>query len=158
MVSLALLGLTAYRVHHTKKLAGFYDPIVVELMVTAVLTMLWVPFAILGLLRRAVSSMTTGALHTEALGLFVLWVMWLVGSAIATNKWPSKAFCGFGKQCNVLIAIVALGWVAFGLLTLIVIAALMHYAAAHAGGTFGRGVGAGHNGAARGDKTLPDRV
>ncbi|KLO17786.1 hypothetical protein SCHPADRAFT_900338 [Schizopora paradoxa] len=46
LFSLILLGLTGYRIHHTKGLPNgfdFYDPVIAELLVTAIFTLLWVP-------------------------------------------------------------------------------------------------------------------
>ena len=57
--------------------------------------------------------------------------MYLVGAAIATNNWPSKHFIGTGKQAEVLVAIVALSWIAFSVLSMTGVLALMHHAAMH---------------------------
>ena len=45
MVSVALLGLTAFQVHQTEKFLGIHQPIIVELLVSAILTILWAPLA-----------------------------------------------------------------------------------------------------------------
>ena len=36
------------------------------------------------LLRRTRSELTSSGLHIESIGLFILWVMYLIGGAIAT--------------------------------------------------------------------------
>lgn len=45
------------------------------------------------------------------------------------HKWPNSTLTGFGKQAHVLNAIVAFGWIAFALLSIIMTTLLMHYAA-----------------------------
>ncbi|KAI5117620.1 hypothetical protein M0805_001220 [Coniferiporia weirii] len=154
--SIVELGLTGYRVRHTKSAAGFYgtllppplpepdkrpeeqtitnstpaDPIVVELLVTAALTLLWLPISGLAHLRKARDlSSGLGPLRGESAGNFVLWVMWLVGAAIATNKWPNKTLAGTGKEAHLLLGIVAFAWLPFAALSLAKVFVLMQYAA-----------------------------
>jgi len=142
VVSVILLGLTGFRVEHTRHIGKFYEPIIVELLVTSALTILWVPFAAWSLNNlRAASASGTGLTrtHPEPHGNFILWVMWLVGAAIATNDWPTAAVRGVGKQSRILAAILAFGWTGFALLTLIFVVTLMHHAAANAVGGTARG-------------------
>ena len=83
------LGLTAYRVHHTNDVEGSCDPVVVELIFTSILTMLWIPLAVLLHVRKS-HTLERGAargfapLHSEMVGLWVVWIFWLVGDAVAT--------------------------------------------------------------------------
>lgn len=85
------LALTAFRIHHTRSLFGTHDAIVAELLVTSILTILWVPVTLL-FHRSAggVGGTGTGAgtalspRHGETGGNLILWIMWLVGAAIAT--------------------------------------------------------------------------
>ena len=83
------LGLTAYRVHHTNDVEGYYDSVVVELIFTSILTMLWIPLAVLLHVRKS-HTLERGAargfapLHSEMVGLWVVWIFWLVGDAVAT--------------------------------------------------------------------------
>ncbi|KAH8103751.1 hypothetical protein DFH11DRAFT_1692428 [Phellopilus nigrolimitatus] len=130
--SIVELGLTGYHVRHTKTSAGFYDPIVVELLVTAALTLIWIPITVFAHVRKA-KSLHGGSgyapLHGESAGNFVVWVMYLVGGAIATHKWPSPAFAGAGKEGHVLLSIVAFAWIPFGVLSLVKVFTLMQYAA-----------------------------
>ncbi|THH05654.1 hypothetical protein EW145_g4638 [Phellinidium pouzarii] len=141
LTALAELGVTAFRIHHTNSVAGFYDAIIAELLVTSLLTLLWVPFTLL--FHRSAGTVGSGAgsssgrsrvspLHAETGGNSILWLMWLVGGSIATHKWPNRILAGFGKQGSVLLAIVALAWIAFGLLTLAKMFGMMEYAAARA--------------------------
>jgi len=157
ITSLIVLALTGYRVHHTKIFHpfhgghGFYDKIIVELLVTSALTLLWVPIGFHFLSRHrgtvandAATSSRRPTLSGETSFLTVLWVMWLVGAAIATNNWPLLAIAGHNKQGHVLIAIIALSWLAFTLVTLLKVLMLMHYAAANAmGAASAGGLGAG---------------
>jgi len=149
LVALIELALTAARIHHTEHLAGFHEPIVAALLATSLITMLWVPYALLtnlGRNRFANKSARSGLLH-EGSGI-IPWIMWLVCTAIFTNDIPAKRFCGVGNQCNLLIAIQAFGWIAFSLLTIYKAMLLMH-ASAH--GLIGGGVG---RGGAFGDKNV----
>ncbi|KLO11462.1 hypothetical protein SCHPADRAFT_891539 [Schizopora paradoxa] len=129
--SLVELGLTGARINHTEHLAGFHEGIVAALLATAVLTMLWVPYALftnLGRNRYAGGSVRTGLLHEGGGGLIV-WIMWLVCAAIFTNDIPAKRFCGVGRQCDLLIAIQAIAWICFSLLTIYKVMLLMHASA-----------------------------
>lgn len=128
--------MTGYRIHHTESsVANTYDPIVAALLVTSALTLLWVPFAAFVGLRNTTSRF--GGLHHELGGGFVLWVMWLIESAIATNKWPTRTFARAvaedKKQGNILITIVAFGWLAFSVLSIVKVFLAMHYAHVAAG-------------------------
>lgn len=83
--SVVELALTAFRIRHTNSLFGTHDPIVAELLVTSILTILWVPVTLL--FHRSAGAGTGTALsprHGETGGNLVLWIMWLVGAAIAT--------------------------------------------------------------------------
>lgn len=62
------------------------EGIVAALLATALLTMLWVPYALitnLGRNRFAGGSVRSGLLHEGGGGL-ILWIMWLVCTAIFT--------------------------------------------------------------------------
>ncbi|THH06998.1 hypothetical protein EW145_g3691 [Phellinidium pouzarii] len=133
-VSVVELGLTGYRVHHTKSTAGFYDPIVVELIVTAALTLIWLPASVFMHLMKARELGAAGntgyaPLHGETGGNFILWVLWIVGAAFSTHKWPNSALAGTGKSGHILLSIVAFAWLAFIALTLAKIFTAMQYAA-----------------------------
>jgi len=140
--AVVLLGLTGYRVHWTRQNLSDHDQIVVELLVTASLTILFAPVIIAQALASRTSRFTT--LTAEFFITGTLWIMYLVGGAIATNKWPSKHICEanpavvknvvFGsvvnsKQCHTLLAIVAFAWISFAALTFAGVVALMQWAA-----------------------------
>jgi len=130
IVALIELALTATRIHHTESLAGIHEGIVAALLAISVLTMLWVPYALLtglGRNRFAGGSVRTGLLHEGGSG-FIMWVMWLVCSAIYTNDFPAKQFCG-GDQCGLRTAILAFAWIAFSLVSIYKVMILMHASA-----------------------------
>ncbi|KAF8153754.1 hypothetical protein B0H34DRAFT_617158, partial [Crassisporium funariophilum] len=130
-----LLGLTAYRVHHTKdsnygqapdynKTHFYVDSIIVELLVTSILSFLislWFLSAILGRVGRG----PLGKYATEHLSLFIIWTMFLVGSAITTHKWRHLKYCrGSSKQCRILETIKAFAWICWILTTFLILASL----------------------------------
>ncbi|KAJ7600690.1 hypothetical protein C8J56DRAFT_14892 [Mycena floridula] len=140
LVSVALLGVTAFRIHFTRQHffpSPGYERIVAELLVTSILTILWTPFAFFMLFRdRFTDTFGSPRVHHEHIGLSILWLMWLVGAVITTNRIiPGKNWCGVGQQCDVLTAILALAWTGWSLLTLLGIFSLMHTAAARAVGS-----------------------
>ncbi|KAJ6540287.1 hypothetical protein B0H19DRAFT_959872 [Mycena capillaripes] len=159
-VAAAELGLTAEHIHFTMRVPFSLsmlraDPIVAELLVTSILTLFWVPLTLIfhrrapGLANRNGHAVANGhggsrfgGLHHESSGNIVLWIMWLVGAAIAANRWPNRSATGLGRQGSILIAIVALAFVDFGLLTLVKVLALMEYSALGVSSYGGPGMGA----------------
>ncbi|OCB90923.1 hypothetical protein A7U60_g1833 [Sanghuangporus baumii] len=146
-IAAAELGLTAFRVHSSTSTSSTYEPIVAELLAVSVLTVLFMPFIFLFLRRstyvshspatgKAETAHTTtsqdevycvvgAALKSLLLNRWtlsslnsIIWVMWLVGAAIATHEWPTRASAGPGEQGRILITTVGLAWSAFGTLTL----------------------------------------
>ncbi|KAF8890929.1 hypothetical protein BD779DRAFT_1515260 [Infundibulicybe gibba] len=124
--SAVLLGLTAERLHHTRHLPfgdplnpggrHFYDPIVAELVTTsslAIMWSLWIIAVISGRIERGHSHIVE---HT---GIFILWVMYLVGAAIATRHWHDVSFCWNVRACRVVTALVAFAWINWGITTFI---------------------------------------
>ena len=113
MSSVILLGLTGAHIHHTCEF-GYHDPIIAELLSTAVFTILWVPFVFLTLLRptfgrfRHVDETSmgaerlrgAGAFTPEVIGWFVLWVLWLVGVAVSTVSFNANIL--FLSYCEVI--------------------------------------------------------
>ncbi|KAJ7342658.1 hypothetical protein DFH08DRAFT_783065 [Mycena albidolilacea] len=160
-IAAAELGLTAARIHFTRSNFRNHEAIVAELLVTSILTLFWVPLTLL-FHRRAPGIENVhridnvhnnidgnirgnrnrfGGLHHESSGNLVLWIMWLVGAAIAAHRWPTRGAVGFGRQPDILIALIALAFVEFGLMTLVKVLALMEYSALGASGLGGPGVG-----------------
>ncbi|KAI0270451.1 hypothetical protein BC834DRAFT_1039217 [Gloeopeniophorella convolvens] len=132
--SVVLLGLTAARIHYTENLSPndplndgrhFYDPVVAELLATSILAMLWSMFAIHAIhTRRDYRLIHTFA--AEVVGLFILFIMWLVGTAIATSFWGNLGWCHQFAPCRLLTALVAIAWVGWVLLFFLLSASLIH--------------------------------
>ncbi|KIM37777.1 hypothetical protein M413DRAFT_448290 [Hebeloma cylindrosporum] len=117
--SVILLGLSGYRVHYTKGLhngdilttsTNFYDPTVVELIVTsslAIIFSLWFFMAILARVGRG----PFGTYASEFICIFIIWVMFLVGAAVFTHKYHNLKWCRGGhKVCRILETIKAFAW------------------------------------------------
>jgi len=122
--SIVELGLTGSRLHYTEHLAPggdiltlrshFYDPIVVELLVTSVLTLFWAFYAFAAIIARwetKVIASYTG----EVISLFGLFVMWIVGASIASDHshWGDLNSCHGFRECRILTALVAFAWINF---------------------------------------------
>ncbi|KZV87008.1 hypothetical protein EXIGLDRAFT_840307 [Exidia glandulosa HHB12029] len=149
--AVVVLGLSAWRIHYTRSHLGFHERIVVELLVTSILTIIWVPIAMFLLMAVRAANTVSGAGRNssrhphwphEQFGGWILWAMWLVGAAILTNKYPTKFYRGFGNQARLLATLIALSWVAWSLLTIIGVLAWMHHASTRgpaSGSTYGRG-------------------
>ncbi|KAF8957213.1 hypothetical protein BDZ97DRAFT_1670344 [Flammula alnicola] len=133
--SVVLLGLTGARIRHTETLGdggdilttrtGFYDPVIVEILVTsalAILASLWLMTAILARIGGPM-----GKFATEHVMLWPIWIMFLVGGAVATHKWHNLKWCrGAHKECRILESIKAFVWICWGWLTIILIASVIH--------------------------------
>ncbi|KAI0945881.1 hypothetical protein AcV7_010002 [Taiwanofungus camphoratus] len=131
-----LLGLTAARLHYTTHLPPwdplnhghpFYDPIVAELLASAVLALLWASFAIHVLCPgRTHEYGLASCFAAELAALFVLFLLWLVGAAISSTYWGALGWCHVYAPCRVLSALVACAWVGWAaLLGLLALAALL---------------------------------
>ncbi|KAF5393258.1 hypothetical protein D9757_000768 [Collybiopsis confluens] len=120
--SLVLLGLSAARLHYTTHLPPGDplngDPIVAELLLTSILAIFWSWFIVHCIHKRHENRIIT-TFRGELIGLFVLWVMVLVGAAIATTFWGNLSFCQSFEACRLLTALVAFAWMSFIILTLI---------------------------------------
>jgi len=126
--SVIMIGMTSARIHYTKSrdspdpikpgTFSYYDPIIVQLLVTYIFALLWSFWAMFSIGFRADRGFATSYAH-EYFWLFVLWVMGLVGAAIATHYWHGNlSFCRpFNNQCRLLIAIVSFSWVNWATLT-----------------------------------------
>jgi hypothetical protein len=117
LFAIVLLGLTATRLHDTSHL-GFFDRIVAELLAAAVLAMLWSWFIMHTIHSIRVRGPVTSFAH-EYFGLFILWLMFLVGAAIATHSWGNLGCLG-QFSCDLLTTIVVFAWLCFITTTLII--------------------------------------
>ncbi|KAF9007217.1 hypothetical protein BDQ17DRAFT_1238185 [Cyathus striatus] len=125
--SLVLFGLSGARLHYTTHLppgdplnngTNFYDPIVAELLVTTLFAMVWSIFLIHTIHKR-VENRWVYTFRAEIVGLCILWLMWLVGAAVATSIWGDLSFCQQFRACRLLTALVAFSWMGWIILTTI---------------------------------------
>ncbi|KAH9041890.1 hypothetical protein EDB83DRAFT_2228090 [Lactarius deliciosus] len=138
--SVVLLGLTAARIHYTENLSPddplnggyrFYDPVVAELLATSILVTLWSMFAIHAIYTRR-DRLIVHTFAAESIALFVLFVMWLVGTGIATvrpffsSMWGDLGWCHQYSPCRLLTALVAIAWTGWVFLFFLLGASLMH--------------------------------
>ncbi|KAI0742220.1 hypothetical protein C8Q80DRAFT_1186786 [Daedaleopsis nitida] len=138
LFSVVLLGLSATRLHYTLFLPpydplnngqSFFDPIVVELAVTSILTLFWSSF-IIHIIHRSYDYGRVSSFAGELLGLFVLSVAFLVGAAISTTFWGHLSWCHQYWQCRVLTVLVAFAWMCW-ILTLVLIVISILFAIAN---------------------------
>ncbi|KAL1693427.1 hypothetical protein GGG16DRAFT_111140 [Schizophyllum commune] len=123
MLSVTLIGLTITRIVRTESVYpwGFYDRIIAELLATSLLTLPVTLHAFHTLERRIDTGIGRSFAHELGI-LFVLWILWLVGAAIATSHWTDLYSCWYLFGCRILTAIVAISWSGFGVLTFLIIA------------------------------------
>lgn len=132
--SAATLGMTAARLHYTLNLSPrdplnggvkFYDRIIVEILTTAGITMLLAPVLIVRIHRRHDHGFmsTFGGELTVLLFLFILWI---VGAAIATQNWGDLAWCHRYGACRLLTAIVAFTWMSWIMVFFLTLACLIY--------------------------------
>jgi hypothetical protein len=145
LCSCAVLGLTAYRLKKTPNFRGSRRPVISELLTVSVLNVIWSPIAIwlLSSTRDTHANTTTSVTGRaarplrhprwipEIVGDIIHAILWLVGAALLTNRFPTHGTRGSGLHAAILTAIIALSWVCFGLLTLIIILGLMHHASTY---------------------------
>ncbi|KAF5362619.1 hypothetical protein D9758_009605 [Tetrapyrgos nigripes] len=136
--SIVVLGLAAARLHYTLNLplgdplnfgVSFHDPIVVELLVTSILTMLW-SWHVIHVIHKRRETRFVSTFRGGFVVLFILWVMWLVGAAIATHasnppqtnlRWGDLSSCWGFKACRILTAFLAFVWISWIVATIIFI-------------------------------------
>ncbi|EKM49041.1 uncharacterized protein PHACADRAFT_265891 [Phanerochaete carnosa HHB-10118-sp] len=127
------LGLSAARIHYTLHIppgdplnrgVDFYDPIVAELLATSAITVLWVPWVV-SIITRTYDYGIVSTFLSETIGLFILFVLWLVGAAIATSSWGNLAWCHIYLPCRVLTALVAFAWMSFIMVFVLLIISVM---------------------------------
>ncbi|KAI5831756.1 hypothetical protein K523DRAFT_409244 [Schizophyllum commune Tattone D] len=123
MLSVTLIGLTITRIVRTESVYpwGFYDRIIAELLATSLLTLPVTLHAFHTLERRIDTGIGRSFAHELGI-LLVLWILWLVGAAIATSHWTDLYSCWYLFGCRLLTAIVAISWSGFGVLTFLIIA------------------------------------
>lgn len=131
--SIILLGLTSARIHYTTNLpAGdplnggvdFYDPIVVELLVTTILTIPWCIY-IVRIIHKRIDGSLISTFRGELIGLSVLWLFWIVGAAQSSTIWGDLSWCQRYQPCRILTAMLAFAWLGWIVLTLIMVLSII---------------------------------
>ncbi|KAJ7086147.1 hypothetical protein B0H15DRAFT_845568 [Mycena belliarum] len=119
--SLVLFGLAAARLRYTTHLppgdplnngANFFDPIVVELLFSALLGMLWSIYAV-WTIHRMREDRWIYSFFSEIVVLSILFILYLVGAAIATHIWGDLSFCHQFRACRILTAMLAFAWMSW---------------------------------------------
>ncbi|KIY62900.1 hypothetical protein CYLTODRAFT_426553 [Cylindrobasidium torrendii FP15055 ss-10] len=109
--SAVLLGLSAEHLHTYSDLLddpGSVEPIAAELLASSCLAVLWIPFAVVMLLRERRSALAMSynkRFWTEFTGLFILFILYLVGSSYAVAHWPGAPWT----------EVTAFSWIVWGL-------------------------------------------
>ncbi|OBZ75002.1 hypothetical protein A0H81_05068 [Grifola frondosa] len=135
-VLLVLFGLSADRLHYTTHLPpfdplnngkSFYDPIVAELLATTIFAMFWSSF-IIHIIHRSYDLGRLSSFFAELLGLSALFVLYLVGAAIASTFWGNLFWCHRYFPCRILTTLVAFSWMCWVVvLILMIMSALFAY-------------------------------
>ncbi|KAF7330263.1 hypothetical protein MVEN_02464000 [Mycena venus] len=121
LFSLVLFGLTAARLHYTTHLPpgdplnngkNFFDPIVAELLFSSLFGMAWAIYAVLTIHHMREDRLIF-SFASEIFVLSVLFVLYLVGAAIATSIWGNLSFCHQFQACRILTAMVAFAWMSW---------------------------------------------
>jgi len=96
----------------------FHDPVVALLLVTTLATMPWSLFAAYTIHYRYEDTRIS-TFMVEAIAMSVLWLFWIVGSSIASSMWGNLAGCQQFSQCRLLSALVAMSWLGWIALTIL---------------------------------------
>jgi len=127
LFSFILFALCAARIQYTTHLShndplnggvSFYDPVVVELLFTTLMSMPWSVYIIF-VIHKRLEAKYVSKFRDELIVLSILWLFWLVGTGVATSFWGNLSFCSHLNPCRVLTALVAFAWL--GWITLSVI-------------------------------------
>ncbi|KAK7020959.1 hypothetical protein R3P38DRAFT_2967101 [Favolaschia claudopus] len=116
--SFILFGLSGKRLYHTMQPSlhngkTFYEPIVAELLLSSLLGMIWACYALRVIHRRDGLGNVYAAVFVVLTPL-MLFVLHLIGAAIATSVW---AFCIDFHGCRALAALVTSAWISWTTLT-----------------------------------------
>jgi len=121
LFSFILFCLSAARLNYTTRGNStkggrvFYDPIVVEILITTLLTIPWSIFIGWSIHKRY-ENRYLSTFRGEIIGLSILWIFWIAGAAGASHPWGSLSWCQQFEACRILSALVAFSWL--GWLTL----------------------------------------
>ncbi|PVF99203.1 hypothetical protein CPB86DRAFT_315518 [Serendipita vermifera] len=98
--------------------APFYDPCVVELLVSSILGGGFAILMLLFLYNRNKSDPLT-KIWFEVVCLALLWLLWLGGAAAASTVWPDLSWCIRYSPCVILQVLMAWAWLGWITLTLL---------------------------------------
>ncbi|KAF9262045.1 hypothetical protein L218DRAFT_929996 [Marasmius fiardii PR-910] len=129
LFAIILLGLCATRINNTLK-AHFHERIVAELLASAALTILWSWFIFHAIHARREGGFIS-TFRGEMIGSFILWILLLVGAAIATSNFGDLSGCN-SFSCMLITALIAFAWITWGTLTLLMLTSAL-YATVHTG-------------------------
>jgi len=135
LFSVVEFGLCAARLYYTTHLetsdplnggVSFYDPIIAEMLFTCLMTILWSPTIAHAVhTRHEYHKRWLMSFLFEILGLWALFLFWLVGAGISTNYWGNLRWCHTYKACRLLTAIVAFAWMGWVLILALLVMSLM---------------------------------
>ncbi|KAF9526872.1 hypothetical protein CPB83DRAFT_443840 [Crepidotus variabilis] len=137
--STVLLGLTGWHIHHTEtltfgdvlssRIGAFYVPTIVELLVTSCLGIIFSLWFLVAILARIGNGTISFGLEMAA--LTTVWVMWLVGAAIISHRWPDLDWCRHTQMvCRMIDAIIAFSWLNWSIATFLLVTAFADFGAA----------------------------
>ncbi|KAL1745700.1 hypothetical protein HDZ31DRAFT_35816 [Schizophyllum fasciatum] len=122
LLSITLAGLTITRIVNTESVPPpgrrGYDRVTAELLAASLLTIPWALHAIHSLRRRIGTGIGRSFAHELGI-LLALWILWLIGAAVATAHWTDLSACWYQFGCRLLTAITAIAWSGFGTITLL---------------------------------------
>jgi len=120
LFSFVLFCLCCARLNFTTTDLKAYDPIIVELLVTALLTIPWALYIIYCIHKR-VETKYVSKFREEIIGLAILWILWIVGAADASGIWGTLSGCLRFTECQVLSALLAFSWLGWATLSAILV-------------------------------------
>ncbi|CAK5270259.1 unnamed protein product [Mycena citricolor] len=90
---------------------NFYDPDIVELLITCMMSIAWALFLIRTIYQRVEGNLVS-TFRGELVGLFVIWMFWTVGGAIASvrqspdpcHRHPSQPFRSVSSNLGATLA------------------------------------------------------
>ncbi|KAG2143712.1 hypothetical protein DEU56DRAFT_247127 [Suillus clintonianus] len=140
--SVVLMALCAARLQYTLHLSlddplnggiQFYDHIVVELLVTSIITIFWSTF-IAWTIHGRHEHRHMNTFTAELVGLSILFLLWLAGAAVATSNgnppdilftWGNLSYCWAYSMCRILSALVAFAWLGWLLVSALLVMSLL---------------------------------
>jgi len=130
--SLVLFGLTAARLRYTTHLPpgdplnngkNFFDPVVVELLFSSLLGMIWSIYAVVTI-HHMREDRWISSFASEIVMLSILFLLYLVGAAIASKIWGDLSFCHQFRACRILTTMLAFAWMSWIILLFLLVASV----------------------------------